>query len=30
MNPLYDAYKNFFEIVMADTPELKNEVYSIR
>ncbi|GJL76474.1 MAG TPA: PEP-CTERM/exosortase system-associated acyltransferase [Nitrosomonas sp.] len=30
MNQLYNAYKNYFEIVMADTPELKKEVYSIR
>lgn len=30
MNQLYNAYKSFFEIVMADTPELKKIVYRIR
>lgn len=30
MNQLYNAYKSFFEIVMADTPELKKIVYRVR
>lgn len=30
MGELYDAYQKYFEIVIADTPELKEEVYQIR
>lgn len=30
MGELYDAYQKYFEIVIADTPELKETVYQVR